>query len=575
MIHEGAKCARHAQAFVDDKADHPWIEELVRYTHLGWPGGVNSADRVDWSPIKKLERDRRVVLVCDNDVSGQNITSGISRHLQRSLMAIMFDDRFHESFDLADEWPSHPAWWRPDGRYCGPAMDDFLTSATWATAIVPTKKGKPAHKIVDMFAKEHLWASRQDLFVNRRRPNHMRGRVEFNSRVRPFSDVDDTARLLVKLASVQCDGVTYLPGEPAGVISTSNGRLINTYVPGEVKPKRGDPKPFLDFVEHLIPLEDERREVLRWCATLVARPDVRMRYGLLLISETQGVGKTTLGQDVLAQLVGMHNTSFPSEGAIVNSDFTSWIAHKRLAVVHEIYAGHNRKAYDRLKDKNTDNHIDVNEKYIRPYTIENWIHIFACSNSIHALRLDSYDRRWFVPRATEQQKPKEYWEGFHKWLREDGLAIVAWHFSELVKQPGFAVGTGEHAPDSSCKREMVAEGRSEGEQIAFDLGEFVAKMKENVVVSVAAVRELIANRRRIPVTDRDLESGLRIGRAMRQAGLMGPERNERGERKRYKVSEVMTEVVANFRIEAGTPWGDLKDHYVSGTKLWDLWNKEM
>ena len=36
-----------------------------------------------------------------------------------------------------------------------------------------------------------------------------------------------------------------------------------------------------------------------------------MLYGLLLVSETQGVGKTTLGERILAPLVGWHNVSVP------------------------------------------------------------------------------------------------------------------------------------------------------------------------------------------------------------------------------------------------------------------------
>ena len=88
---------------------------------------------------------------------------------------------------------------------------------------------------------------------------------------------------------------------------------------------------------------------MRWCATLVARPDIRMEYGVLLISEMQGVGKGTLGERILAPLVGPWNCSFPTEQSIVDSSFNSWIAHKRLAVVHEIYAGHNIKAYNKRR----------------------------------------------------------------------------------------------------------------------------------------------------------------------------------------------------------------------------------
>jgi hypothetical protein len=83
--------------------------------------------------------------------------------------------------------------------------------------------------------------------------------------------------------------------------------------------------------------------VLKWCATLIARPSIRMGYGLLLISEQQGIGKTTLGAHILAPLVGLHNTSFPGENDITSA-FNEWVAHKRLAVISEIYSGSSWRA---------------------------------------------------------------------------------------------------------------------------------------------------------------------------------------------------------------------------------------
>jgi hypothetical protein len=114
-------------------------------------------------------------------------------------------------------------------------------------------------------------------------------------------------------------------------------------------------------------------ELLRWCATLIEKPDVKMHYGVLLISETQGVGKGTLGEKILAPLVGIGNTSFPGEEEIVDSKYNYWMAHRRLAVVHEIYAGHSSRAYNKLKSVITDFNIEVHKKYMADYRVENWV----------------------------------------------------------------------------------------------------------------------------------------------------------------------------------------------------------
>lgn len=280
MLHEGAKGARHVQRLVDNKVSHPWLAELDRYTHLGWPGGVNRAERVDWSQIKQLDPDRLVTFVCDRDLGGENAISRISRLLRRELRMLMFDERFPETFDLADEWPNNPKWWRGN-HYCGPTLDECLYSATWATEVIKSvKSDRPAHGITKPFAKEWLWAAEPNAFIGRHQLDRLQDRTVFNSRVRSFSDVEDTARLLLRMRSPVCDGVTYDPGEPGGVINVGGRRLVNTHRPSEAKPIKGSPRPFIKFMLHLLPKRKDRREVYRWCVTLVSRPDVRMRYAL-------------------------------------------------------------------------------------------------------------------------------------------------------------------------------------------------------------------------------------------------------------------------------------------------------
>jgi hypothetical protein len=210
-----------------------------------------------------------------------------------------------------------------------------------------------------------------------------------------------------------------------------------------------------------------------------------MRFGVLLISLTQGVGKTTLAQDILVPLIGEWNASFPDETTILTSAFTSWIAHKRLAVVHEICTDDKtKKVYNRLKSIITETIVDVNEKYLKPYTIKNWIHVLACSNTKRALYLDDVDRRWFLPLVTERLLDEGYWTGLHKWLREDGLGIILHHLMDLAKDPAYIIGTGEHAPASATKEEVIEESRSPGEQIAFDAGRNAVEATFKVVYAV-------------------------------------------------------------------------------------------
>ena len=63
------------------------------------------------------------------------------------------------------------------------------------------------------------------------------------------------------------------------------------------------------------------------------------------------------------------------------------MAHKRLAVVHEIYSGHSENTYNTLKTYITERKVTVHRKYIEEYQIDNYVHVIACSNKDYALYL--------------------------------------------------------------------------------------------------------------------------------------------------------------------------------------------
>ena len=143
------------------------------------------------------------------------------------------------------------------------------------------------------------------------------------------------------------------PGEQTGRIAFDGAQAINVYERPEIMPKEGDVSLFIEFMEHLVPDPEDRKELSRWCATLIARPDIKMGYSVILASQIQGIGKTTLAEQILAPLVGMPNCSFPSTKEVLG-DYTTWRVFKRLAVVGGIYEGQSANAYNQLKTCITD-----------------------------------------------------------------------------------------------------------------------------------------------------------------------------------------------------------------------------
>lgn len=475
FIHEGAKSARAMQRMVngtspEDKrrlADHPWGAEMTGAAHVGWIGGAMSPARTDWSVLAKAGI-KRCYIVADNDAPGKAAVPAISQQLRIPTFTIQFTHEFPPSFDLGDEFPAN-MFSSEVGEpiYTGPAFRDCLHPATWATDAIPSKKeGRPAYKLRDAFKGMWAYIEESDMFVCTEMPEIMRPETILNKMLASFSHVNDTCRLIVKAYSGRSTRVCYRPDHPGLLVTFRGSSAINLHVPTTIRSKKGDPAPFLEFMQYMFINEGERKEALKWCATLIAKPEVRMSYGMLLISERQGVGKTTLGAAILAPLVGIQNVGFPSESDIVGS-FNDWVAHKRLAIVNEIYSGSSWKAYHSLKSVITDKDISVNRKYVRQYTIENWCHVLASSNSMRALKMENDDRRWFYPEVTEVPWPKAKFDALRRWLNGGGLSIVkAW-----AESYGDYVSISERAPMTDRKREMIEGSRSEAQQEAAALAE--------------------------------------------------------------------------------------------------------
>lgn len=474
MVHEGAKAARHMDWLVNskDKAAqaarkaHPWCSELVDWEHWGIIGGALAPHRAAYAEVKD-EKPIDLCYVCDNDWPGKQALAVVSRHCGMSLKGVFFDKRWPLGWDMAD--PLAPGkgmgqLFTKAGRYIGPSLHSLMFSATWATELVPNPDGgKPVIAVRRNFLEEWYHCVRPEVFVHATKPSMEYTLNEFNNVIAPFSHSKETGALVKKDAVHKNATLCYDPGrQPGAVLDQDGNTQINMHLPTHVVEEIGDVGPWLEFMENLFPDDGDRALVCKWVATLIAHPEIKMHYSMLLISDTQGVGKTTLGQDILGPIVGHSNTSAPSEADIVDNPFNSWCAHKRLVLVNEIYAGHSSKAYDKLKSFVTDKTIEINRKYQAAYRIENWVHIIACSNSFRALKLSDDDRRWLVPKVTEKLKPTAYWRALHAWLEEEnGLGKIIHWAREYCAKHGHVL-KGEHAPWTTVKQQVIEETMSPG-----------------------------------------------------------------------------------------------------------------
>jgi uncharacterized protein DUF5906 len=464
MIHEGAGAAKYCDDLVNDperKAElraHPWGEELADFEHWGASGGALAIHRGDFNELRrfveKLE-GMTVVYSCDNDKPGVKAGQSFSKMWAKGLIMLQWDRRFFTGWDLADKVPQEAA---------GSTMWSFAEPATWATKEVgKTSHGRPLYALNDVFASEWVHVIKPEFYINESFPMLVYDQKQFDHHCASFAD--GGARVSALLNSYypgRVATINYRPDLKPGRHTTDEGvKFFNVHVPRRWQPfkKAPDVGPFLDFLTRVFPNGTERKGVMKWSATLISRPQIKMAYGLLLISETHGVGKTTLA-DILAEILGMHNVSYVSEHQIIGR-FNDW-AEKRLIICEEIYAGHSAVAYNKLKTFITDKRVQIEKKNIQTYYIDNFSHIIACSNDLKALKLDNSDRRWFVPEVTElKYGVEDYWSGLRHWLdQEDGYRKIVWWAEQFLKEER-QVMPGEEAPWTKTKSAVIESFRSD------------------------------------------------------------------------------------------------------------------
>jgi len=374
VLHEGAKAAARMERLIsgaESRDGFPWFADLEFAQHVGWLGGVHAVDRSDWDRLA-AHGWSQVIIVADNARGGVKAAREIAERFRANVWILAFDQRFKPDFDLADEWPAE--MFDDAGRYIGPPMRDFLLPATLATFVIPPEgRGRPAVVLRDEFAAQVAYTVEPERIVFLHNPSRDLRRDQFNTMIAPLSHAKDTAAKVFDRLECQHDRLVYHPGYGPGTLTLDGSRCFNVHEGAGIRPVAGDAGPWLDYLAHLFPVEEDRHEAARWIATLIARPGVRMTYGMLLISRTQGVGKSTLGV-ILRRLLGWRNVSFPNESAITDSAFNGWIARKRLVFLQEFYSGRSRKTYDKLKTLITDDTVRVNEKNVPEYDLASFIH---------------------------------------------------------------------------------------------------------------------------------------------------------------------------------------------------------
>ena len=525
---------------------HPWQKFLtggrdpqkpVPTAHLSWLGGATDAYFTDFSILSNYSIGTIYIVPSLRDSGAQSsldtrvISNRMPGHIP--VYSINWTNEFGDGFDLGSEWPDMvtPEYVAPDApdddkgkarkrRHPHSVFEytSMLQPATWATEVehYTNANGNAAKRIHIRKGFNKVFSliqgkSKKGEAVCLIHPRISYSYDAFNTLVRPFSTGSRAEIFTTWTESVveRCHGFTYLPGLPPGPSrDPETGKVsFNIYEPPQLPTDQGgDPGLFLEYISSMIPNPVEARFLLRWIATVVARPEVHMEIAVLLTSDF-GAGKTTLGQYIMPPLVGTWNFASPDPHDFENN-FNSWARGRKFVFMDELKNPENIRnrsfdLYENLKAKITNPKINVEIKFKEKFSIPNKMQFMASSNEAAPLRIPRGCRRWFVPTVNPNPKfwSRADWARFYRWLFTEGgiLHINQWCHEYTDPQhsgewwfTGSYISKGKHAPPTAKRSEMSDNALSEQARVGVRLLEHLSDLRVPAAIDLQRLLVLSA-----------------------------------------------------------------------------------
>lgn len=254
-----------------------------------------------------------------------------------------------------------------------------------------------------------------------------------------------------KTAVKRFESLVFIPGQPEEL----DGSRYNIWRPSGVTAKPGDVSVFTEHLERLLPDETERGYLLDYLHYLVVRPEVKIRFALLL-QGLQGTGKSAIGA-LLRRTIGDRNVSLPSNHE-VNSNWTAWQEGAQLAIIEELMTSGRMELANRLKPVITDDFLRIEDKHQPLYSIPNHLNLLCFTNHKDAVRLESGDRRWMVLFSPMEPEDGDYYDRLFDWINSaEGPAA----FRYMLEQRKPALNPNGRAPATDAKTLMRAASRTQ------------------------------------------------------------------------------------------------------------------
>nr|WP_019366286.1 primase-helicase family protein [Pseudomonas luteola] len=199
-----------------------------------------------------------------------------------------------------------------------------------------------------------------------------------------------------------------------------------------VKVSKDDVPLYIEYMERMFPVVEERRYMHWWLAHAVRRPD-RKIIATPVLRSTQGIGKSFLTQTLLASIMGK-NAAIGDLGHITGQ-FQDTVVGKTLIALDEVYCD-KKRTVDALKVFQSNEKIIINQKHKAAYSIDNYINFMINSNDYDPVVFESHDRRFFIPQfidhKVDQVETQQFIERMAHWIEQEGGAQLIRDFMETI-----------------------------------------------------------------------------------------------------------------------------------------------
>lgn len=289
--------------------------------------------------------------------------------------------------------------------------------------------------------------------------------------------------------------LTYRPGQPR-ITQNNEYNLWNGW---GVEPVKGDVSLFLQTVEKLFNNNKEHvKWFLDWVAYPIQHPGAKMLSGVLLQSNEQGTGKSSIGLCIGA----MYGKNFSLiDDTQLHGSFNEWAVNKQFILGDEISGKDKKSDTDRIKNLITRPEITINKKYEPTYTVPDCINYFFTSNHVDALSLEPDDRRVFVISIKSGNGLTEHHgQRLEAFRKGKGTAALLHYF---IYEHKISKGFDHRArpPMTDAKQEMISHSLTDIERWIENL-----KVNPDHVLSIDGVtidRDLFSTRQIISLYNRD------------------------------------------------------------------------